>query len=240
MFRGIGTLANVLAVIIGGLAGLFFKSGMQKRFQEILDQALGLTVIFIGAAGTLSGMLKAGADGSLETRGTMLLIGAMVSGALLGEWINVEYWMEQFGIFLKKKVHSENDPKFVDGFVSTSLVICVGAMAIVGAIQDGLAGDPSMLYAKAVLDGFIVLVFASSYGKGAIFSCLPIALWQGSLTFCARLLAPILSDYVIAQLSFVGSSLIFCVGVNLCFGKRFRVGNLLPALLTTAIFAQFL
>ena len=240
MFRGIGTVANVLAVIIGGLAGLIFKNGMKQRYQEILDQALGLTVMFIGAAGTLAGMLQTGADGSLETKGTMLLIASMVSGALFGEWIDIEHRMEQFGIFLKKKVHSENDPKFVDGFVSTSLVICVGAMAIVGAIQDGLAGDPSMLYAKAALDGFIVLVFASSYGRGSVFSCLPIALWQGSLTLCARLLSPFLSDYLIAQLSFVGSALIFCVGVNLSFGKRFRVGNLLPSLLTAALFAQFL
>ncbi len=240
MFRGIGTVVNVLAVIAGGLAGLIFKNGMKKRFQEILDQALGLTTIFIGASGALCGMLKIGEGGNLETTGTMLLIGSMVSGALIGEWIDIERRMEQFGVFLKRKVHSENDPKFVDGFVSTSLVICIGAMAIVGAIQDGLVGDPSMLYAKAILDGFIVLVFASSYGKGAIFSCLPIALWQGSLTLCARLLAPFLSEYLISQLSFVGSALIFCVGVNLCFGKHFRVGNLLPSLLTAAVFAQFL
>lgn len=240
MFRGIGTVANVACVIIGGLIGLVLKNGLKKRYQEILDQALGLAVMFIGAAGALSGMLQVNSDGVLETRGTMLLIGALVTGALIGEWINIEYWMERFGEFLKKTLHSENDTRFVDGFVSTSLIICVGAMAIVGSIQDGLTGDPSMLFAKAVLDGVIVVVSASTYGKGAIFSFIPIAILQGSVTLCAGFLSPILSDEAIANMSYVGSVLIFCVGINIVFGKRFRVGNLLPALLTIFPFMYLL
>lgn len=240
MFRGIGTVANVAAVILGGLLGIFLKGGMQKRFQEILDQALGVTTMFIGAAGAMAGLLKINNSGSLETQSTMVLIGAMVTGALLGEWMNIEEKMEHFGEWLKRKVHSENDPVFVDGFVTTSLVICVGAMAIVGAIEDGLAGDPSMLFTKAILDGVIVLVFASIYGKGAIFSFLPIAIWQGAITAFAGLLSPLFTDEMIAQMSFVGSVLIFCVGVNLAFGQKFRVGNLLPALFTTIPFALLL
>lgn len=240
MFRGIGTVANVAAVIIGGLIGMFLKNGLQKRYQEILDQALGVTTMFIGAGGAMAGMLSVAEDGSLATKDTMLLIGAMVVGAIIGEWINIEYWMERFGEFLKKALHSENDSLFVDGFVSTSLVICIGAMAIVGALQDGLSGDPSMLFAKAVLDGVIVLVFASSYGKGAIFSFIPIAIWQGAITLFAGLLAPIMTDSMIGKLSFVGSVLIFCVGVNLAFGKKFRVGNMLPALLAVVPLAMIL
>lgn len=115
------------------------------------------------------------------------------------------------------------------------LVICVGAMAIVGALEDGMRGDYSMLAAKAVLDGIIVLVFASSYGKGAVFSALPVGLWQGSITLFARFLEPVLTAQIISDLSFVGNVLIFCVGINLAFGKKFRVGNMLPALLFTGI-----
>lgn len=240
MFRGIGTLANVACVIIGGLLGLMLKNGLKKRYQEILDQALGVTVIFIGAAGAMTGMLKITESNGLETTGTMLLIGSVVVGALIGEWINIEYWMERFGEFLKVKLHSENDPQFVDAFVSTSLIICVGAMAIVGAIQDGLTGDPSMLFAKAILDGVIVLVCASASGKGAVFSFIPIAVLQGSVTLLAGFLAPVMSDEAIANLSFVGSVLIFCVGVNIAFGKRFRVGNMLPALVLVIPFMKFL
>lgn len=236
MFRGIGTLANVAAVIVGGLLGLALNNGLKKRYQEILDQAMGITIMFMGAAGAMTGMLKINDSGTLETQGTMLLIGAMVTGALIGEWINIEYWMERFGEFLKIKLGRDGDSKFVDGFVTTSLVICVGAMAIVGAIEDGLTGDPSMLFAKAVLDGIIVMIFASSYGRGAVFSFIPVAILQGSVTLLSGLLASVLTDEVIANLSFVGSVLIFCVGVNLAFGKRFRVGNLLPSLLTMILF----
>lgn len=237
--RGIGTIANVIAVIIGGTVGLIIKGGLKQRYQDMLNQTLGLTTIFIGIAGAMEGMLSVN-GAALETKGTMLLIASMVTGALIGEWIDIEHWMERFGEWLKVTVKAKNDPRFVEGFVTTSLVICVGAMAIVGAIQDGLVGDPSLLFAKAILDCVIVVVFASSYGKGAIFSAIPIAVLQGGVTIFAGLLEPLLSDMVIASLSFVGSVLIFCVGVNLCFGKRFRVGNMLPALITAGIFCNFL
>ena len=124
----------------------------------------------------------------------------------------------------------------MEGFVSASLVICVGAMAIVGALEDGMRGDYSMLAAKAVLDAVIVMVFASSYGKGAVFSALPVGLWQGGITIFAGFLEPVLTPQIVSDLSFTGNVLIFCVGVNLAFGKKFRVGNMLPALFFAAVF----
>ena len=217
--RGIGTIINVAAVILGGGAGMLLKGGLKERYQQILMQALGVCTIFIGISGALKGMYRI-ENGVLETSGTMLLIASLVLGSLLGEWIQIEKWMDHFGEWLREKAGGK---------------ICVGAMAIVGALEDGMRGDYSMLAAKAVLDGIIVLVFASSYGKGAVFSALPVGLWQGSITLFARFLEPVLTAQIISDLSFVGNVLIFCVGINLAFGKKFRVGNMLPALLFTGI-----
>ena len=125
---------------------------------------------------------------------------------------------------------------FVDGFVTASLTVSIGAMAIVGSIQDGLAGDATTLYTKAVIDGIVVMVLASVYGKGVLFSALPVGVLQGAITLCAGLLAPVFSQPVIDNLSFLGSLLIFCVGVNLAFGTKFKVANMLPALVFGMVF----
>jgi uncharacterized membrane protein YqgA involved in biofilm formation len=233
--RGTGTIVNVIAVLIGGFAGMFLKKGLKERYQEILMQALGLATIFIGVSGALKGMFVI-EDGSISTTGTMLMIFSLVLGSILGEWIDLESRMEGFGEWLKAKCGGKNDSQFVEGFVASSLTICVGAMAIVGALQDGMTGDASMLYAKAVLDGVIVAVFASAYGKGAIFSALPVGIWQGLITIFAGALEPFFTQQIISDLSFVGNMLIFCVGVNLAFGKKFRVGNMLPALIFVVVY----
>lgn len=233
--RGLGTVINVAAVVVGGGLGIFLKGGLKERYQQILMQALGVCTIFIGLSGALKGMCRV-ENGVLETSGTMLLIASMVLGALAGEWMQIEKGMDHFGEWLRGKVGGKNDSQFVEGFVSASLVICVGAMAIVGALEDGIRGDYSMLAAKAVLDAVIVMVFASSYGKGAVFSALPVGLWQGCITIFAGFLEPVLTQQIISDLSFIGNVLIFCVGVNLAFGKKFRVGNMLPALLFVVLF----
>lgn len=235
---GIGTLVNVIAVILGSGIGLLFNGGLKKRFQDILMQVLGLSVIFIGASGALKGMfvLK---DSTIETTGSMLLILSLVIGSFLGEWINIEGKMERFGEFIKQKVKGNNNPKFVEGFVSTSLVTCVGAMAIVGALQDGLMRDPSMLFTKSILDGVIAIIFASTLGIGVLFSVIPLALYQGAITIFAKFIEPILTDTMISNMSFVGSVLIFGIGVNLAFGKKFKVGNMLPALIIVIISSLF-
>jgi hypothetical protein len=214
---------------------MFLKKGLKERYQEILMQALGLATIFIGVSGALKGMFVI-EDGSISTTGTMLMIFSLVLGSILGEWIDLESRMEGFGEWLKAKCGGKNDSQFVEGFVASSLTICVGAMAIVGALQDGMTGDASMLYAKAVLDGVIVAVFASAYGKGAIFSALPVGIWQGLITIFAGALEPFFTQQIISDLSFVGNMLIFCVGVNLAFGKKFRVGNMLPALIFVVVY----
>lgn len=235
---GLGTLANGAAVIIGGFAGLLIKGGLAERFKETIMQALGLSVIFLGIAGAMEGMLRV-VDGTLTTEGTMMMIASIVLGAIVGEWLNVERRLEQFGFWLRKKVKSEGDNQFIEGFVTSSLTICVGAMAIVGALEDGLTGDASMLIAKAILDGVIILVYATIFGKGCIFSAIPVVVLQGTITIFAHFLAPIMTDAMIGNLSFIGSMLICCVGVNLMFQTKIKVANMLPALLVTLIWQVF-
>lgn len=233
--HGLGTIVNTAAIILGGIIGMIFKKGLKDELQQMLMQVLGLAVIFIGGAGALKGIFVI-TEAGLETSGTMLMITSLTIGAVIGELINIEKQMECFGEWLKEKARSSGDTKFVEGFVTASLTVCVGAMAIVGSIEDGLTGNHSTLFAKAVLDAVIIAVFAASYGKGAVFSAIPVAILQGLVTIFAGLLAPVFSDGIIADVSFIGSMLIFCVGINLAFGKRFKVGNMLPAVLIPIIY----
>ena len=232
---GLGTIINTLAVVVGGLIGMCLKNGLKKNLQDILMQACGVATIFIGASGTLAKMFVV-ENGTIATQGTMLLIFSLVLGGLLGEVINIEEKMDILGEKIKKAVRAEKDNLFVEGFVNVSLIICVGAMAIVGSIQDGISGDYSLLATKAILDLVIVIVFASTYGLGAVFSAVPIFVYQGGITLMAAIGGSFLSDAIISDLSFVGNALIFCVGVNIAFGKKFRVGNMLPALLVPVIY----
>lgn len=227
---GLGTIVNTAAVVLGGGLGLLLKNGIAKKFETILMQALGLATVFIGAGGVLKYMLVV-EDGNIATRGTMLLIFSLVIGCILGQLLDIESRMEKLGIRLKTAVRIKNDNRFVEGFVNTSLIICVGAMAIVGAMEDGLSGDSSTLIAKAVLDFALVVILASTYGVGAMFSAIPIFVYQGAITVIAAMFGAVISDVLIGELSFVGSALIFCVGVNLVREKTFRVANMLPALL---------
>ncbi len=227
---GLGTIVNTAAVVVGGLLGLLLKNSVAKRFEKILMQALGLSTIFIGAGGVFQYMLVV-ENGHLTTRGTILLIFSLVLGCMLGQLLDIETKMETIGVKLKAAVRMQNDNRFVEGFVNASLIACVGAMAIVGAMQDGLSGDSSMLIAKSMLDFALVAILASSYGVGAVFSAIPIFVYQGAITVIAALFGSVISDVLIEELSFVGSALIFCVGVNLVREKTFKVANMLPALL---------
>ena len=232
---GLGTIANTAAVILGGVLGLLLKNGIAKRFENILMQALGLATVFIGISGVLKYMLVVEAGG-ISTQGTMLLIFSLVIGCLVGEWVDLESKMEVIGIKLKALARVKNDNRFVDGFVTTSLIICVGAMAIVGAMQDGLTGDSSMLIAKSLLDFVLVAILTAAYGIGAAFSAIPIFIYQGAITLIAALFGSVIGDTLIAELSFVGNALVFCVGVNLVREKTFRVANMLPALLIPVLY----
>lgn len=235
---GIGTVINTVGVVLGGLLGLAIGSRLPQRIQEALMKATGLAVLFLGLAGALEKILSVSGSG-LVSRGSMLLIVSLALGTLIGEWVNIEKSFEDFGVWLKKVTKNDRDVTFVDAFVTTSLTICIGAMAVVGSIQDGLTGDYSILLAKAVLDALIVLILTVSEGKGSIFAAVPIFLIQGSLILLARFLAPIMTPAALSNLSMIGSVLIFCVGINLIWGKTIKVANMLPALVL-AVFLTFL
>ena len=231
-----GTIINTAAIIIGGILGYFFGNLLKERHQNTLNIACGVCVLFIGLAGALEGMLSI--DGTNIVSGhSMLVIACMALGALVGEIINLEDRFEQFGEWLKVKTGNAKDQKFVEGFVTASLTVCIGAMAIVGSIQDGIYGDYSILATKAVLDLIIVMVMTCSFGKGCAFSALPVAVLQGGMTGLARLIEPVMTEEALANLSLIGSVLIFCVGLNLVWGKKIRVANLLPALVIAVIIA---
>ena len=167
----------------------------------------------------------------------MMMIGSFTIGTLIGELLNIELRMERFGEWLKAKTGNARDHLFVDGFVTTSLTICIGAMAIVGSIQDGLLGDYSVLAAKAILDLIIVAVMTATMGKGCIFSAIPVAILQGSVTLLAQFVEPIMTETALHNLSLTGSMLIFCVGVNLFWGKMVKVANMLPTIVVAALWA---
>lgn len=174
---GLGTLFNAVGVIAGGLLGLTIGHVLSARIQESLMKVAGVAVLFLGVAGTLEKMLQV-SNAQLKVNGAMLLIVCLLAGTLIGEILNIERGFERFGEWLKKTTRNEKDSSFVDAFLVTSLTICVGAMGIVGAIQDGLTGDYSILLAKAVLDAIVVLILTVSEGKGAIFSVIPLIIIQ--------------------------------------------------------------
>ena len=155
----------------------------------------------------------------------------------MGELCNLEDKFEQFGEWLKNKTGNAKEKNFVDAFVTASLTVSIGAMAIVGSIEDGIFGDYSILATKAILDFIIILVMTCSMGKGCAFSAIPVACFQGLLTVLARLVKPLMTDAALSNLSLIGSILIFCVGLNLIFGKKIRVANLLPSILLAIIIA---
>ena len=233
---GLGTIINVAGILVGGGIGLLIGRGIKQRYQDILMSATGVSVLFLGIGGTMENMLTI-SDGTISSGGSMMMVISMAVGALIGEWMNIEGRMEQFGVWLKEKTGSSGDNSFVDAFVTTSLTVCIGAMAIVGAIQDGISGDYSVLAVKAILDLIIVSVMTVSMGKGSIFSAIPVGVFQGVITLLARLIEPLMTEAALANLSLVGSIMIFCVGLNLVWGKKVKVANFLPAIVIAVAWA---
>ena len=233
---GLGTLINTAAIIAGGAVGFLFKSVMTQKQQESLSAACGVGTLFLGISGAVQGMMRV-EDGKLIGYNSMLVVLSLAIGAFIGELLDLDGAFERFGEWLKVKTKNSKDKDFVDAFVTASLTVSIGAMAILGSIRDGLVGDYSILSVKAVLDFIIVAVMCCSMGKGCIFSAIPVFIFEGSLTLLSAFIAPVMTEMALANLSLVGSILIFCVGLNLLFGKMIRVANFLPAVILAAVAA---
>ncbi|MBQ8524029.1 MAG: DUF554 domain-containing protein [Clostridia bacterium] len=238
---GLGTIVNTAAVIAGSLVGILLKRSINERISSSLMKAIGCATIFIGASGALSEMLAV-TDSGISTQGIMLLCVSLALGTVVGELLKIEEKLESMGDRMKRmKIFASSSGNFTEGFVSATLVVCIGAMAIIGPIKDALEGDTSILFTKSILDFMSTMIFASTLGVGVMCSAIPMFIYQGAFTLFAGAVEPYLYSLgdgnLVGNLSMVGSVLIFGVGVNLAFGKKLRVGNMLPALLVPVLYA---
>jgi uncharacterized membrane protein YqgA involved in biofilm formation len=233
---GLGTIVNVCAIVAGGLIGRGVGRRFPQRVQGGLLSACGVMVIFLGIGGTMAEMLEVSGKG-LDTSGTMMMMASLIIGTLIGSLLDIEGHVEQFGKWLRRKTKNENDQAFVSAFVTASLTVCIGAMAIIGAIDDGIYGDHAILFTKAVIDFVIIAALSAALGPGTIFSAIPVGILQGTVTLLARLAAPVMTDAALANLSYVGDILITCVGINLLFPRKISVADMLPSLVVAVLWA---
>ena len=215
---GLGTMINSVSIVAGGLVGHFTGKLFKPEQREMLNKTCGISVLFIAIAGAMEGMLRI--EGAKISSGrSMLVVLCLAIGTIIGELIGIEKAFERFGEWLKAKTGNSKDAGFVNAFVTASLTVSIGAMAIMGAIQDGLLNDYSTLAVKSVLDFIIIAVMTSSMGRGCAFSAIPVFVFEGCITLLARLVSPVMTATAIAYLSLIGSILIFCIGLNLVWGK---------------------
>jgi uncharacterized membrane protein YqgA involved in biofilm formation len=213
-----GTIINAVAIIIGGALGLLFRKGFPERIAQTTLKVLGLLTIVIGM------------NMALQSQELIMVLVSLVIGAVIGEWIDIEDRLERFGKWLEKKLHfTEGSP--AKGFIYASLLFCVGSMAIVGSITDGLKGDHSILMTKAIMDGIISIPFAASMGIGVLGSAVPVLLYQGGLTLLAWKLQSLFTPSMIRELSSVGGVIVMGIGVNILGLQKIKVGNFIPALI---------
>lgn len=236
--RGLGTIINVLGIIGGGGAGYLIGHRLKPHMQETVMVMTGIGVILLGIGGAMEHMLSL-ASGDPASGGTIMMIISLALGALIGEVLQIENQVVCFGQWLKDRSHSGEDNRFVSSFVAASCTVCIGAMAVIGSIQDGISGDYSILAAKGVIDAIIICIMTVSLGKGSIFSAIPVAIVQGLITLIAVFAGNFMPQPALANLSFVGSILILCVGLNLVREKQIRVANTLPAIVVAVVFGFF-
>lgn len=223
-----GTIVNVAAIVAGSLVGLLLKRGMPKNVEETVMKIMGVSVVVIGLNGVIGSMFTVAGDGGLSSSGELLMLCSLVIGAVLGELLDIDGRLNRFGSYIEAKTKADG---FSRGFVSATLIYCVGAMAIVGSLNDGLSGDSSILLIKSALDGVNSIIFGASLGIGVAFSAIPVLVYQGSITLLAGVIAPLISDALLNNICAVGYVMVGCIGLNVAGITRIRVANLLPALL---------
>lgn len=225
----LGTWVNVATVVIGSLVGMLLKKGLPDRVAKGMTTAVAMAVLYIGI------------DGMMAGENTLVLVLSMVLGTLLGTLLNLDDHLNQLGGWIESKVSRNGEPgKITEGFVSASLLFCVGAMTVVGALQSGLSGNHEMQFTKAILDLISAIVLASTLGSGVLLSSVTVLVIQGGITILARVIAPFLSDYVIAEMTCAGSVLILALGMNLLGVTKIKLVNSLPAIFLPILLCIFL
>ncbi len=226
----LGTIVNTIAVIIGASIGMFFKKGIPEKLSDTMMKGLGLCTLFLGISGSLDG------------QNSLILIISIVVGALIGEGIDLDARLNRLGNWLENKFKSKDGSKvsIAEGFVSASLLFCVGAMTIVGSLQSGLQGNHEMLYNKSMLDFVAAIIFASTMGIGVMVSAAFVFVYQGAITLLAQWVAPVLSDVVIAEMNCVGSVIIIGLALNMLGITKLKVMNYVPAIFIPILLCQFM
>ena len=226
----LGTIVNTIAVIIGAGIGMFLKKGIPEKLADTMMKGLGLCTLFLGISGSLDG------------QNSLILIISIVAGALIGEGIDLDVKLNQLGQWLENKFKSKDGSKvsIAEGFVSASLLFCVGAMTIVGSLQSGLQGNHEMLFNKSMLDFVAAIIFASTMGVGVMLSAAFVLVYQGAITLLAQWVAPVLSDVVIAEMNCVGSVIIIGIALNLLGITKLKVMNYVPAIFIPILLCQFM
>jgi uncharacterized membrane protein YqgA involved in biofilm formation len=217
-----GPLVNAVAVVVCSLAGCFLIKGIPERVETHVRDALGLATLFVGI------------KGSLENRNGLLLIISLVIGAIIGELIDIDKWMNRFGLWAERRLRMNNPQNqkhsFSKGFVSATILFCTGSMSIVGSLQSGLQGNHEVLFTKSILDGCMSLIFGASFGIGAAFSALPVLAYQGAIALASHAIRDLLTPDIIREMSAVGSLVITAIGLNFMGVKEIKVANLIPAM----------
>ncbi|WP_035165981.1 DUF554 domain-containing protein [Caloramator sp. ALD01] len=227
MFNLLGTIVNAIAIVVGSLVGIFIKRGLPDNIKETVMKGLALCVLYLGFSGTLKG------------NNPLLMILSIVIGGVVGEAIDIDKAITKLGNNIEKRFKG-GESKISQGFVASSLLFCVGSMAIVGSLESGLTGNHQMLYAKSILDGVSSIIFSSTLGIGVMISAISVFIYQGFITICAALLKGILLETVVANMTAIGSLLIIGIGLNMLGITKIKVANLLPAVFIPIIYQLFI
>ncbi len=223
-----GTVVNSIAVIVGSLLGLLIKRGIKEKYRKTITQGLGLAICIVGIMD------------AIKTNNIILVIISLMIGAIIGEWLNIDDRINSLGGWAQSKFGKNKDNRFSQGFITATLVYCVGAMAIMGSLQSGLYGNHKILYVKSALDGITAIIFASTMGIGVIFSAVCVFAYQGAITLGASLLKPYLNEGVITEMSAIGGILILAIGISMLDIKKIKVANILPAVFIPLIYDMIL
>lgn len=228
-----GTLVNAGAIIVGGAIGLLFKKTIKEDLSDALIKVIALCVVVLGIFGMLSYMATIVGVG-LETDGMLLLIISMALGLIIGHILKIDDRLNNLGAKIENKIKIEG---FSKGFIFATMLYCVGAMAIIGSLNDGLLGDPSTLYIKAMLDGISSILLTATLGAGVIFSAIPLLIYQGAITLGAKWVSPYISQMMLSNLCMVGFMIVMIIGTNMAGMTKIKTANLIPALLIPIVYS---